>query len=173
MGASKVASALWLANHNLTLDATITIEGSDNDADWTTIVNAQKVFTSWWGWGEGEWGLHGWGGLPTLADFPSRSETFRVAFTSQAWQYWRVSITDATNPDGYFEIGRAFLGTEYQTTYQWGSDYGVVDPSPTGFTDGGQHFASAQQKRLNISVPIDFKLAAEFRQTIYLILQKK
>ncbi len=32
-------------------------------------------------------------------------------------QYWRIEINDTTNPAGYFQIGRVFIGPAYQPTY--------------------------------------------------------
>lgn len=38
-----------------------------------------------------------------------------VAFTNvESYQYWRLNISDATNPDGYIEIGAVFLGTSLE-----------------------------------------------------------
>lgn len=41
-----------------------------------------------------------------------------VYFTAGTYRYWRINISDTSNPDGYYEIGRIML-----------SEYMQVDPS--------------------------------------------
>lgn len=47
-----------------------------------------------------------------------RDGTMVVYFTSGAYRCWRISIDDTGNSDGYYEVGRVFLG-----------EYLQVDPS--------------------------------------------
>jgi hypothetical protein len=36
---------------------------------------------------------------------------YAASFSPVFMRYWRIDITDTTNPDGYIEIGRLFLGS--------------------------------------------------------------
>jgi len=42
--------------------------------------------------------------------------------TPQVGQFWTFEIDDQTNPDGYIEIGRLFMGSAFQPTLNYGYD---------------------------------------------------
>ena len=55
------------------------------------------------------------GSAPSLsANVTYRSGIMLAYFTSSADRYWRLTVEDPTNPDGYVEIGRIFLGEYIQ-----------------------------------------------------------
>lgn len=39
---------------------------------------------------------------------------YAISFTPVDAQYWRIDITDTSNPDGYIEIGRLFIGGRFR-----------------------------------------------------------
>jgi len=59
--------------------------------------------------------------------------------TEQNYQFWRIAITDTTNPDGFYEVGYVFLGPE--TTLSRNVNYGFSlaynDNSSGGVNEGG------------------------------------
>ena len=78
------ASYFAILSTNLTSSATVTIEANTTDSFVTPPFS--ETVTNY----DGCW----------IANF-----------TETSYQYWRVTIEDATNTDGYIEIGYAFLGT--------------------------------------------------------------
>ena len=55
------------------------------------------------------------GSAPSLsANVTYRSGIMLAYFTSSADRYWRLTVEDPNNTDGYVEIGRIFLGTYLQ-----------------------------------------------------------
>lgn len=88
LGSAQEIKALIVHDHNLTSGATILLEGDDAD-----------TFDSD-------------GGNPQFSEAVDWNEEKIVHYLSAAAtrRYWRVSITDAANPDNYIEIGELFLG---------------------------------------------------------------
>lgn len=76
------ATYISIFNHNFTSSATVTIQGNATDA-WTSPSFEQVL---------------------TVAD------NMCVSLGSQSYQYYRLRIQDATNTDGYIEIGGIYLG---------------------------------------------------------------
>ncbi len=95
MGMSMDADIVFIANHNFTDSATVTLEANSSD--------------SW--------------GAPPFSESLTVEDLINEAFTSASYQYWRIVIADAGNTDGYLKIGGMGLGEFYQvpgigTTYQ-------------------------------------------------------
>lgn len=84
LGSDLTATAFFLANHNLTSSATITLEGNDTNA-WTTPTYTNSIAYS--------------------------SDIIYEVFATQTYRYWRIVIADATNPDELIKFGGVFLGT--------------------------------------------------------------
>ena len=83
MSSATNASYICIKNHNFTSGATVKIEGNATD--------------SW--------------GAPTFTQTITVSDDMCAAFAStQNFQYWRLTVDDASNPDTYIEIGYVFLG---------------------------------------------------------------
>jgi len=80
------ANCAAILNHNLSPDATIGIRGNDYDS---------------------------WNGL-TAETMTWRADTIVTFITEASYPFWRFSITDPNVSDGYFEVGRFFLGTYLQ-----------------------------------------------------------
>ncbi len=55
-----------------------------------------------------------WGSSGLAQGISYRKGIMVKYFTSSAFRFWRFGFSDATNPDGYLEIGRLFLGTYLQ-----------------------------------------------------------
>jgi hypothetical protein len=81
-GSAQLVTAFVIADHNLTSGATITLQANTTDA-WSPPAYTQVI---------------------TYGD-PA------VLYLSETYQYWRVLIADASNPDTYLRIGKLYLGT--------------------------------------------------------------
>ena len=96
------------------------------------------------------------------------NETFSHFFTTdQAYRFWRVTITDTTNPDGFLEVPKMFLGRKIQiskvpqTGFQmtqsdlsrtdtslFGHEFKDVFPIRKGFNFNLIHMTKAQAEEL-------------------------
>jgi len=86
--AVSVTSAV-IASHNITASATvIKIQGNATDS---------------------------WGSPSVSETITYDAGVMHKRFTGGSYRYWRIQIIDATNTDGYIEIGRAWIGTYYTT----------------------------------------------------------
>ena len=86
----------------------------------------------------------------TSSSFASPSFSLTVTITddlimeyfssAQTYRYWRIYIEDVTNPDGYIEIGRPFLGSYFSPVIEARRDYNeeYEDNSKKLFSEGGQ-----------------------------------
>lgn len=116
-GNTITATCAAICSHNLTSGATIKIQGHTADS-WVT-PDVDESFT------------HDDGNMVKT-------------FSSAAKRYWRFSFADGSNPDGYIEIGRLFLGT-YLTLDDPYTDFpyeildtSIVDESITGQSFGDE-----------------------------------
>jgi hypothetical protein len=73
---------------------------------------------------------------------------------TEGLRYWRLEITDLSNPLGYVEIGKLFLGEYFESTrgkVQFGYSVQQIDRSTTVFSEGGQSFSDIREKSEQIS----------------------
>lgn len=90
LGAAVACDAIALANINIRDTATVVIEANATDS-WGAPTYSQTI---------------------SLADYLGDPNNLQYNFAStKTFRYWRLSITDNGNPDGFIEIGEFFLGT--------------------------------------------------------------
>lgn len=89
LGAAQEIEALVIFDHNFTSAATLLLEADDADTFDTD------------------------GGSPQLSEAVTWASETILHYLSAATtrQHWRLSVTDAANPDGYIEIGELYLGS--------------------------------------------------------------
>lgn len=73
----------------------------------------------------------------------------------QAYRYWRFSMVDKQNPDGFLELSSMFFGNHFDSAegavqFPWRS--GFEDESDTIKTEGGTTFSTVKQKTQDFSV---------------------
>lgn len=98
---------LCLYAHNLSYDATIRLQLA-NDSGFTDITydHTWQAVLPAYGFGADSFGLVPFGGYA-----PSKQVPYSVFwFDAALAMYWRVVITDTSNPDGYIQVGRLMLG---------------------------------------------------------------
>jgi len=74
---------------------------------------------------------------------------------SEPLRYWRLSIEDINNPQGFVEIGSLFLGDYLNPTRgaaQFPFKASYVDKSQTIFSEGGQTFSDIREKSEEFSI---------------------
>ena len=117
---AKKVTMLAIFGHNLSSAAVVTIEGNDTDV-WTTPAYSQ-VLT--------------WNALCL------------VEFFDKTYRWWRITIEDGSNTDGYIEIGRICAGEYYEPTVNIAENLGIIitDPSTVEEADGGQGWSVEKLK---------------------------
>ncbi len=124
LGAPKDIKSLIVKYHNFQLGATVHI-----------LADSAPTFDS------------GPGGLPELdVTLTVTTETIVYNWSSaKTYQYWRLTIADAGNPDGYVRIGRMYLGTYISPTYNYKDRQETYkDPSDKAISTGGQDSADEE-----------------------------
>lgn len=152
-------SALVLVNHNLTRSATVTVE---------TGLSAGGWFEDGWfegrGWMEATpefsetnpaWpdiigaGEGGAGGPPGAGGVifdchrawyaPNPIRVIYLGSTLEAKGFWKLSINDPGNPDGFLQVGRIFLTYFDEYKYDWAYPFGLsgLDDSVINYNPGG------------------------------------
>lgn len=127
--AVKAVRAFALARNNLSGGSTVRFRvwsGAAWDGnlvyDSGTLNGARTIE-----WGQLRWGVDPWGGV-YAADLPRHF--VRVLDQAVAGQSFQIDISNATNPDGYLEVGRLFIGPVLQPAYN--ADYdNVLTPVDT------------------------------------------
>lgn len=85
LGSAQAVNTIAVLGHNLSGSASITIEAATADS----------------------WASAPWSTSLTYAT----GAILKYLSASQTYQYWRFTLDDATNSDGYVEAGRVWLGT--------------------------------------------------------------
>lgn len=116
LGAAYAIGGLALVGSNITTDSTITIQANSSDS-WGSPAFTSSITP----WDAGDSGV------------------MVVYFgAAQTYQWWRVMVTNMTNPDGYIEIGVVVLGPVLSmATAPESVEYGPVDPSITAWSAAG------------------------------------
>lgn len=95
LGSAKAVTAIVILDHNFTAAATVTLQANATDA----------------------WGA------PSYSQAITYNADIMVMFLSQTYQWWRLTIADTANPDGYVAIGEMYLGTYTALTREARANY--------------------------------------------------
>ena len=108
---SKKVDVIGIFNHNLTASAVVTLEGHTADSWGTPDVSETLTIAT-----DGDGNV-----IPRIVHH----------FTQATKRWWRLTIDDPTNSDGYIQIGRVMFGEVYEVTREMGGDISVehIDPS--------------------------------------------
>jgi hypothetical protein len=82
---------VFLGNVNLTSSATVTIQANATDS----------------------WGAPSFSEALTISGLgldPKQRNLYHELSSAQTFQFWRILISDTTNPDGFYEVGEWWLG---------------------------------------------------------------
>ena len=123
LGENVLSQVFSIVNHNLTVNATISLQASKSSdfSDLEYQIVDEDVWQPVFGWGEGGWGEHGWGGYLTEEE---RQDLFLypifIKWTgSISARYWKMTVKDPGNTDGYQEYGRLLLAPFFEPIRQF------------------------------------------------------
>ena len=120
----RAIKLIVLVKHNLSLDATYRIYGSNVSNFATTVYDSgtQEVFESIYDTLNIEWEDDNfWDGKPTQEYLNSMKAASNLSLihilnSVVSARYWRIEVVDTSNPDGYVEFGRLFLSEQWQVS---------------------------------------------------------
>ena len=127
LGSATSITCIGIFKHNLTSGATVTLEANATDS----------------------WGSPSYTQVLTIAtDVDSAVLERIVFFLSESFQWWRITIADASNPDGYIQIGRIMAGAFYEFGRNFNSSFqlAMVDPSEGDETPGRQDYKRSRKR---------------------------
>ena len=123
-GSAQKIGTCGIVNHNLQSTATVRIQGSTVSNFSTTVYDSGAV---------------------TIYNHTD----YFVSFAETEARYWKISISDTTNPDGYIAIGRVFVGWIFQPTINiaYTPSMGLESTTIVQETLGGQEFFDLRPNR--------------------------
>lgn len=106
-----------------------------------------------------------WAGATQNVDRP---HAFLFLAATQTYRYWKITLTDAANPAGYFEAGRVFLSNAIQPTrnYAYGAGRGFKDLTERADAFGGQLLFEQKAKRPVLSWEANWLTEAEMEADV-------
>jgi hypothetical protein len=153
--------AVALVNHNLTTAATWQVKGGTAAPDASNNFASGQVFDS---------GVMNVKQLTFNWDVPTNwgaSYMALYAFNAQTVRYVTVTIADASNPAGYVQLGRLFIGTGFQPAVNF--NRGAVDAwddfsTMTRSKSGSPFFSKVQPRQRFAEFTLGMLSAAESTQ---------
>jgi hypothetical protein len=142
LGSAASVTVAAVGGHNLSASATTTIAGGTSSSVFTTAVSITR-----------------------------NADLMLSFFASKTFQYWKFSITDPTNTDGYIEVGRLWIGTYITVSPSSLLDFTVTKKRSDMVTIGKnrQKYASPGEgwRRFELSFPATGSTTLTAIQTMY------
>lgn len=156
LGEPRRIQVFALVNHNMSLTARVHIEAATQpsfdpqylvldrtDDAWGSLVNSAWLID------ELEWeGQNYWTGTYSKEDLAGLTSISSIILPGQvSARYWRVTILDEDNPDGYLQVGRAFFGGAISPSrnYSYGASLGFDIATTVETALGGAEFFDVRE----------------------------
>lgn len=138
LGGSQPIGVVALVAHNLTSVATVRVQGAENSGHSPDIYDSGAVALS-------------------------AGATHIQVFPQQLARYWRISISDTSNPAGYIAIGRVFIGARFSPAYgmSFGASFGVESRTEVSQALSGHEVFMRAPTRRVMSGKFEFMSNAE------------
>ena len=137
LGSAVKLTCFAIFAHNFSSGATVTLQGNASDS-WGSPTYSQAL---------------------TIATDADGNVLPRIVFfLDQTFQYWRLLVADATNPDGYIQIGRLMAGEYYEMTRNIAQAWGwqLNDPSEGERIAGRQTYYKQRNKYRTANVNFNY-----------------
>lgn len=147
LGSAKTVGILAIAAHNFSSSATIRLEG--DDASGFSSLNYDSGTISAYPTGAIPQELLEWeddnfwlGTISSQAIAGYRAPFILVIPAKPVLRYWRITISDASNSDGYTQMGRVFIGDAWtaEYNYSFGASLKFSDPTVVMESLGGEEY---------------------------------
>lgn len=160
LGAYRVTSMLGVAAHNLSSDATYRVTAGT--AAGLSDLYDSGLIEAWpaaYATDELEWEDDNfWDGRISEEDRIGYNACLTLQMPTVGAQFLRLEIFDSTNPAGYVELGRIFIGQKFEPKrgFEVGASIGYVDESEVEASlQGVEYFREIQMHRVaNLTAPV-------------------
>jgi len=152
--ADETVCCFAITGHNLSETAQIDVARSQDGNTYVGLATITITPQASVGYDEGFYGFGGYGGVTPSEVLPGSTQyVFFSAVDSSDWPYWKVTIMDPSNADGFIEVGRVYLGSHWEPTNQIvpGWNITVVDDSEIITLVSGQKIDNPKDRYLQIS----------------------
>lgn len=125
LGSAQTITCFALFNFNLTSGATVTLQANASDS----------------------WGSPSYSQALTIATDSDSNVIKRLVYfpSTSTYQYWRLLIADASNTDGYIEIGRIVAGQYYEPSRNIIDGFSITPDDPSDVADVGGVYTEANE----------------------------
>lgn len=155
---TQPVDALCLYGHSFSPTAVLKFYLS-NESDFFSPIYAAALAAGSirWGLGEGPLGTSGLGGYESQ-DVGYAQHLLHWLDEALLARYWRITITDTQNPDGFIQIGRVLVGKYWApiNNMVWGYELGPQDDTELRRTRGGSLRSIARPSHRSASVSLDW-----------------
>lgn len=129
-------------------------DGIDYDSGWRAVWPSGMIPQSLLEWEEDNFWL---GTLSSNSRAGYQSPLVHLLPTAQVFRYWRVEISDATNSDGYVQVGRLFISSSWTPAinYTLGATLGYTDSSPVDRSLSGAEFFDVRSRAREFELGLD------------------
>lgn len=88
---------------------------------------------------------------------------------AQTYRYWKIEITDTSNPNGFFECGRLYLGKVFQPALNadYGFNLGFIDNSKVTRTRSGNAVPLTRRTLKKVGFSLSFGTEAEMYNNLF------
>lgn len=146
LGAGMKVQAIALRNHNISLAGTIRITGSTSPT--FSLLSYDSTWIDAWPevypWGTLEWEDDNWwtGKYTKEQTQGYTTELDHLLPAMKVARYWRIEVNDTTNPDGYLQVGRLFIGPVWQPkiNMSYGASVAWETDTEVGKAKGGAEY---------------------------------
>ena len=150
LGAAAAITLAALLDTNASSAATWRIRAATSEANLTAAPGYDSgSLTHWLASGLGDW------------------ETTHAVktFAAQNFRWWRIDVSDAANPDGYYQAGRLYLAVKWEPTgnikVREGMSLRWLDPSPIAQTISGHRYPDIKRRRRVLEFGLGYLSEAE------------
>jgi len=149
----RAIGVVALVVHNIIVSGKVRITASDTagftvtpyNSGWLDVWPSGMVPQSLLEWEDDNFWL---GTLSANARAGYQSPFIHLLPSSQNLRYWKVEIDDASNGDGYVQIGRLFMSSVWRPSgnYSYGAGLGYTDPTPIDTSLSGAEFFDVRSR---------------------------
>lgn len=150
LGTARAVTVVALCSHNATAAATWQVRASTDSSPETSPD-----------YNSGSLNMFPGGVKPSDVPLRTHFDTFLLLSSAQTWRNWRVDVTDAANPSGYFEAGRIVIGSALSLVIEYGFSraYDVADIATR--TAMGGFVGEARGRPRVVTMPLEIGTEAE------------
>jgi hypothetical protein len=152
LGSAKTIGILGIAAHNISAVGKVRLAGNSSSSFGSPIYDSGLIDAYPSGaipqelleWEDDNFWL---GTISAQAIAGYRSPYILVIPSKPVLRYWQITFSDATNSDGYLQMGRVFIGDAWtaEYNYNFGANLAFNDPSVIEESLGGQEYYDARK----------------------------